>query len=231
MERLNLVLTIPHGSVIATSLGVDGLAHHLSPGSGRHFHGRAIFVDLALAEGAAAFSYPRGRGLAGCGRGHGAGAPGGRLRQADEDGALEQRLHDDSPRRVSESPPREDGRPGARHGSRGRDRPLRGGALQGEHGPRRGRQGHRRRRAVPARAPPLLDLRPARAPRPLQPDPDRVRLVRHAPPREGLPPGLLRRAADRPVRSWRPRAGTRTPARRSGRTRRRRRRRWRSRTS
>ncbi len=57
MERLNLVLTIPHGSVIATSLGVDGLAHHLSPGSGRHFHGRAIFVDLALSEGVAAFSY------------------------------------------------------------------------------------------------------------------------------------------------------------------------------
>ena len=57
MERLNLVLTIPHGSVIATSLGVDGLAHHLSPGSGRHFHGRAIFVDLALSDGAAAFSY------------------------------------------------------------------------------------------------------------------------------------------------------------------------------
>lgn len=57
MERLNLVLTIPHGSVIATSLGVDGLAHHLSPGSGRHFHGRAIFVDLALAEGATAFSF------------------------------------------------------------------------------------------------------------------------------------------------------------------------------
>ena len=57
MERLNLVLTIPHGSIIATSLGIDGLAHHLSPGSGRHFHGRAIFVDLALANGAAAFSY------------------------------------------------------------------------------------------------------------------------------------------------------------------------------
>lgn len=57
MERLNLVLTVPHGSVLATSLGVEGLAHHLSPGSGRHFHGRAIFVDLALAEGRAAFSY------------------------------------------------------------------------------------------------------------------------------------------------------------------------------
>jgi hypothetical protein len=57
MERLNLVLTIPHGSVLATGLGIEGLAHHLSPGSGRHFHGRAIYVDLALADGAAAFSY------------------------------------------------------------------------------------------------------------------------------------------------------------------------------
>ena len=57
MERLNLVLTIPHGSVIATNLGIDGLAHHLSPGSGRHFHGRGIFVDLALDGGKAAFSY------------------------------------------------------------------------------------------------------------------------------------------------------------------------------
>lgn len=57
MERLNLVLTIPHGSVIATSLGIDGLAHHLSPGSGRHFHGRGIFVDLTLDGAKAAFSY------------------------------------------------------------------------------------------------------------------------------------------------------------------------------
>jgi hypothetical protein len=57
MERLNLVLTIPHGSVIATGLGVEGLAHHLSPGSGRHFHGRAIFVDLALGGEGAAFSF------------------------------------------------------------------------------------------------------------------------------------------------------------------------------
>lgn len=57
MERLNLVLTIPHGSVIATSLGVEGLAHHLSPGSGRHFHGRGIYVDLALGNDGAAFSF------------------------------------------------------------------------------------------------------------------------------------------------------------------------------
>jgi hypothetical protein len=48
MATVNLVLTIPQGSVIATSLGLEGLAWHLSPGSGRHFRGRAIFVDLAL---------------------------------------------------------------------------------------------------------------------------------------------------------------------------------------
>ncbi|HEU4405345.1 MAG TPA: hypothetical protein VFS43_08665 [Polyangiaceae bacterium] len=59
MERLNLVLTITYGSVVATSLGIEGLARHLSPGSGKHFEGRAIFADLALAPGgaAAAFSY------------------------------------------------------------------------------------------------------------------------------------------------------------------------------
>ncbi|KAA0256118.1 hypothetical protein FBQ97_16895 [Acidobacteria bacterium ACD] len=57
MNNVNLVLTIPHGSLIATSLGLEGLAWHLSPGSGRHFRGRSIFVDLALAEGKAGFSF------------------------------------------------------------------------------------------------------------------------------------------------------------------------------
>jgi hypothetical protein len=57
MERLNLVLTITYGSVVATSLGLEGLARHLSPGSGKHFEGRAVFADLALDGGAAAFSY------------------------------------------------------------------------------------------------------------------------------------------------------------------------------
>jgi hypothetical protein len=50
MKQLNLVLTVPHGSVVATSLGVDGFAWHRSPGSGKHFRGRSVLVDLALAQ-------------------------------------------------------------------------------------------------------------------------------------------------------------------------------------
>jgi hypothetical protein len=57
MENSNLVLTIPQGSVIATSLGIAGLAKHLSPGSGKHFHGRAIYVDLAVKDCTAAFDF------------------------------------------------------------------------------------------------------------------------------------------------------------------------------
>lgn len=57
MSRVNLVLTIPQGSVIATSLGLEGLAWHLSPGSGRHFRGRSIFVDLALEGGRPGFGF------------------------------------------------------------------------------------------------------------------------------------------------------------------------------
>jgi hypothetical protein len=57
MGTVNLVLTIPQGSVIATSLGLEGLAWHLSPGSGRHFRGRAIFVDLALDGDRPAFDF------------------------------------------------------------------------------------------------------------------------------------------------------------------------------
>lgn len=48
MKDVNLVLTIPHGSLVATSLGIDGLARHLSPGSGKFFQSRNILVDLAL---------------------------------------------------------------------------------------------------------------------------------------------------------------------------------------
>ena len=34
-SKLNLLLTVPQGSVTATSLGIDGYAWHRSPGSGR----------------------------------------------------------------------------------------------------------------------------------------------------------------------------------------------------
>ncbi len=57
MDKSNLVLTIPQGSVIATSLGIEGLAKHLSPGSGKHFQGRAIYLDLAIKDGKAGFQY------------------------------------------------------------------------------------------------------------------------------------------------------------------------------
>lgn len=47
-QEINLVLNIPHGSVTATSLGVQGYALHRSPGSGKHFRGKTIMIDLAL---------------------------------------------------------------------------------------------------------------------------------------------------------------------------------------
>jgi len=57
MKGLNLVLTIPQGAVMATGLGLEELAWHLSPGSGRHFRGRSIFVDLALEGSRPAFEF------------------------------------------------------------------------------------------------------------------------------------------------------------------------------
>ena len=50
MKELHLILTIPYNIVIATSLGIEGYAAHLSPGSGKYFSGRTVLVDLALAD-------------------------------------------------------------------------------------------------------------------------------------------------------------------------------------
>ena len=47
MNEPQLILTLPHGNVTATSLGIDGLARRRSPGSGKHFRGRSIMVELA----------------------------------------------------------------------------------------------------------------------------------------------------------------------------------------
>ena len=52
-----LILTLPHGNVTATSLGIDGLAHRRSPGSGKHFRGRSIMVDLATDGEKPGFTY------------------------------------------------------------------------------------------------------------------------------------------------------------------------------
>jgi hypothetical protein len=52
-----LILTLPHGNVTATSLGIDGLARRRSPGSGKHFRGRSIMVDLASDGEKPGFTY------------------------------------------------------------------------------------------------------------------------------------------------------------------------------
>lgn len=50
MSTPQLVLILPQGSVIATSLGIEGLARHLRPGSGKHFQGRSLFLELRVAD-------------------------------------------------------------------------------------------------------------------------------------------------------------------------------------
>ena len=47
MSDPQLIMTIPNGSVTATFLGVEGLAKRRSPGSGKHFRGRSILIELA----------------------------------------------------------------------------------------------------------------------------------------------------------------------------------------
>jgi hypothetical protein len=57
MADVNLILSIPQGAITATSLSVAGLALHRSPGSGKHFQGRKILVDLALNNRQPDFTY------------------------------------------------------------------------------------------------------------------------------------------------------------------------------
>ena len=47
MNKPNLILALPTGNVTATSLGISGLAQRRSSGSGKHFRGRSILLDLA----------------------------------------------------------------------------------------------------------------------------------------------------------------------------------------
>jgi hypothetical protein len=48
MQPVNLILSLPQGVITASSLGIDGFAWHKSPGSGSHYRGRSILVDLAI---------------------------------------------------------------------------------------------------------------------------------------------------------------------------------------
>lgn len=57
MNDPQLILAIPSGNVTATSLGINGLAERRSPGSGKHFRGRSILVDLATDGEKPGFNY------------------------------------------------------------------------------------------------------------------------------------------------------------------------------
>ncbi len=57
MADVNLVLSIPQGTITATSLGVEGFARHRSPGSGKHFKGRKLFADLLTTGLTPGFSF------------------------------------------------------------------------------------------------------------------------------------------------------------------------------
>lgn len=57
MPEVHLVLSIPQGIITATSLGIEGLALHRSPGSGKHFRGRKLFADLSVVDGKPGFEY------------------------------------------------------------------------------------------------------------------------------------------------------------------------------
>lgn len=57
MTMSRLILTVPQGMIIATSLSTEGYAAHRSPGSGKFFQGRAVFAELATDHGKPAFTF------------------------------------------------------------------------------------------------------------------------------------------------------------------------------
>jgi hypothetical protein len=57
MATLNLLMSLPVGSITATSLSVEDFARHRSPGSGKYFQGRSILISLALKDDRTDFEY------------------------------------------------------------------------------------------------------------------------------------------------------------------------------
>lgn len=57
MNEPHLILAVPTGNVTATSLGINGLAQRRSPGSGKHFRGRSILIDLPTDGDKPCFEY------------------------------------------------------------------------------------------------------------------------------------------------------------------------------
>jgi hypothetical protein len=57
MATLNLLMSLPVGSITATSLSVEDFARHRSPGSGKYYQGRSILISLALKDDRPDFEY------------------------------------------------------------------------------------------------------------------------------------------------------------------------------
>jgi hypothetical protein len=57
MKPSNLMLSVPQGSIVATSLDTEGFARHRSPGAGRYFEGKAVYVQLAVTDAKPAFTF------------------------------------------------------------------------------------------------------------------------------------------------------------------------------
>jgi hypothetical protein len=57
MAILNLLMSLPVGSITATSLSVEEFARHRSPGSGKYYQGRSILTSLALKGDRPDFEY------------------------------------------------------------------------------------------------------------------------------------------------------------------------------
>src|SRR5690349_19316428 len=57
MKPSHIMLAIPQGSIIATSLDTEAFARHRSPGAGRYFEGKAVYVELAVKDGKPDFTF------------------------------------------------------------------------------------------------------------------------------------------------------------------------------
>lgn len=56
-QHVSLIVTLPQGALVATSLSVEALGWHRSPGSAKHFYGRSIFLELPIKDAKPAFDF------------------------------------------------------------------------------------------------------------------------------------------------------------------------------
>ncbi|MBI5547426.1 MAG: hypothetical protein HY901_26385 [Deltaproteobacteria bacterium] len=56
-QPVMLIATLPQAALVATSLTIEGLGWHRSPGSAKHFHGRSVFLQLPHDHGKPEFPF------------------------------------------------------------------------------------------------------------------------------------------------------------------------------